>query len=205
MTTFSTLPTIFVCQSRVVSSSFSDFHSFLFFQLKLLNVFNQHFLNFQLSLLILLFHFFHLLFEIFRFLLIEFSNFFLRNHTAVNRKSFLLGNNNINCVVISLENAILFFNKRFLKLFLNFSNLIRNDVELLTKLTWTPILILSYSLFSLIFTEIKHFLDLYDDLISAIIAHYNGEHLSFFFITKVVAAMSNSLLIYSLNFFHLLF
>jgi hypothetical protein len=59
-------------------------------------------------------------------------------------------------------------------------------------------------LFSLIFTEIKHFLDLQDDLISAIIAHYNWKHMSLPFIKKIVAAMINCLLVNSLNFFHLL-
>lgn len=160
MTTCSTLPAIFVSKLRVISSSFSFFESFFFFELKLLDVFNQHFINFFLSLLTLISHFFHLLFEILRFLLIEFCNFFLREHTAINCESFLQWCNNSDCLSIGFENTIWLLNESFLELKLNFFNLIVNVVEILTDLTWAPILILFNCLSSLIFTEIEHFLDL---------------------------------------------
>ena len=135
MTTSSALPAIFVSKLWIVSSSFSFFESFFFFQLKLLNVFDQHFLNLFLSLLTLISHLFHLLLEILRLLLIKLCNFFLSKHAAINCKPFLQRCNNFYCLNSDLENTIRLLNKSFLELESNFFNLIKNGIKILTNLT----------------------------------------------------------------------
>ena len=160
MTTSSALPAIFMSKLWVESSSFSFFESFFFFQLKLLNVFDQHFLNLFLSLLALISHFFHLLLEILRLLLIKLCNFFLSKHAAINCKTFLLWSNNSYCIRISFKDAIWLLNESFLELESYFFNLIKNGIKFLTDLTWAPILILLICFYNLIFTEFKHFFDL---------------------------------------------
>lgn len=123
----------------------------------------------------------------------------MNQDAAMQWKSFLERTNNLNCFPVSFQNAIWLFQNGCFKLLCQNVYLIFDPFNLWIILPITEAWIFLNGSLSLRLTKRKHLLNLFHNLISAVITHQNWKHVGLFFVVNEIASVIHWLLMNSLN------